>query len=400
MSLPPRRRLGVRRGVLLGVWLLILLVLGCAYVWRGEIWRTALDPKQPYPTYRPPPAPNYAAAGSWLLRPAEASHPASGDPPADVFFVHATAYAGGREWNASIHDPASEAFLQRVVLPNYAGPFQRVGRVFAPRYRAASLFAYLTLRDDARDARRFAYRDVRAAFDAMLARTPPGRPLIIAGAGQGGALALRLLQERVLPDPAVLKRVAGVYLIDTVTAADALPSKGSLAACRQRDEAGCTMVWASVPTGDHQRGERRLARALTWTPDGELQNLDGRATVCVNPLTGGTDRPSATAKSNLGAANATGMEWGARPAFLAHEVSAACQGGLLRVSAPMAPSLQPAGGWLARRKIAPFNVFYADIEADAQARLAAWLGRPRSGTPAAPITSTQAVAAAPVHRID
>ena len=54
------------------------------------------------------------------------------------------------------------------MLPNYAGPFVRVGRLFAPRYRQASLFAQLTLRDDARDAREFAYGDVRRAFDYYL----------------------------------------------------------------------------------------------------------------------------------------------------------------------------------------------------------------------------------------
>ncbi len=393
-----RRR--VKNGIALSAALLAVVLAVCAYVWRAEIWRTTLDPKQPYPTYRPPPAPDYGSPSAWLLRPADPVHAAAGDPGSDVFFVHATAYAGGREWNAPIHDPKAEALLQRVVVPNYAGPFQRVGRLFAPRYRSASLFAYLTLRDDARDARRFAYGDVRRAFDAMLAQDAPGRPILIAGVGQGGSLTLRLVQDRILHDPQVLKRIAGVYLMDTVVAADALPASGPLAPCRRRDEAGCTLAWASVPAEDPQRGQRRLARALTWTPDGRLANLGGRPTVCVNPLTGGTDQPAATTKAGRGAANATGLEWGARPAFLAHEVSAACQSGLLHVSAPLAPSLQPPGGWLARRRLAPFNLFYADIEADAQARVGAWAGKRPSGSPAPPITSSQAVGAAATHRID
>ncbi len=372
----------------------------CAYVWRGEIWRTMLDPKQPYPTYRPPPAPDYAAPSAWLLRPANSAHAAATDPAADIFFIHPTAYAGGREWNAPIRDPEAEALLQRVVLPNYAGPFQRVGRLFAPRYRAASLFAYLTLRDDARDARRFAYGDVRRAFDAMLAQDAADRPILIAGVGQGGSLALRLLQERVLRDPAVVKRIAGVYLMDTIVAADALPATGPMAACRERAEAGCTVAWASVPAADPRRGERRLARALTWTPDGRLTDLRGRPTVCVNPLTGGTDQPAATAKVSRGAANATGLEWGARPAFLAHEISAACHAGLLHVTAPLAPSLQPTGGLFRRRRLAPFNLFYADVEADAQARVAAWGGGAPLRTAAPPIVTSQAVGGVAVHRID
>ncbi len=388
------------RWVGLGAGLAVLAALSCAYVWRGEIWRTMLDPKQPYPTYRPPAAPDYATPSAWLLRPAEPARVAAGEPSADVFFIHPTAYAGGREWNAPIHDRKAEALLQQVVLPNYAGPFQRVGRVFAPRYRAASLFAYLTLRDDARDARRFAYGDVRRAFDAMLAQDAADRPILIAGVGQGGALALRLLQERVLRDPAVLKRIAGVYLMDTIVAADAVPASGPLAACRVRTQAACTVAWASVPADDPERGRRRLARALTWTPDGRLTDLGGRPTLCVNPLTGGTDQPVAEAKAGRGAANATGLEWGARPAFLAHEVSAACRTGLLHVSVPLAPSLQTTGGLFGRRRLAPFNLFYADVEADALARVEAWSGKGPPGPAAPPITTSLSVGRTAVHRID
>ena len=393
-----RKRAGGWIGLAAG--LLVLTAVFCAYVWRGEIWRTRLDPRQPYPTYRPPAAPDYANPSAWLIRPADPLRPTPGDPAADVFFIHPTAYPGGREWNEPIHDRRSEAVLQRVVLPNYAGPFQRVGRVFAPRYRAASLFAYLTLRDDARDARRFAYGDVRRAFDAMLAQDAPGRPLVIAGMGQGGSMALRLVQERIAHDPAVLKRVAAIYLMDTVVSTDSLPATGPLSACRARDEAGCTVAWAAVPADDLRRGRRRLARALVWTPDGRLADLGARAVLCVNPLTGSLDEPAATAKASHGAANATGLEWGARPAFLAHEVSAVCQEGLLQVSAPLAPSLQPTGGWLLGRKLAPFNLFYADIEADAQARVAAWGGKRLYGPAAPPITSSQSIGGTTVHRID
>ena len=398
-----QRRPGRRHAIgwsLAGSLLAVLVLATCAWVWRGELWRTALDPKQPYPTYRPPPAPDYAAAAAWALRPADAAAPRTGEPPADVFFVHPTTYAGGRDWNAPIGDRQAEGVLQRVVLPNYAGPFRRVGRVWAPRYRAASLFAFLTLRDDARDARRFAYRDVRAAFDAMLAQDAPDRPLVIAGVGQGASLALRLLQDRVLHDPAVLKRVAAVYLINTVVPVDALPASGRLSACRSRAEAACTVAWAATPEDNAPLGERRLARALAWTPAGDLIHMGSRPVVCVNPLTGSVDQTEAGAKASLGAANATGLEWGVRPAVMPHEVSASCEGGLLRVSRPIAPSLQPSGGWAERRMVAGSNLFYADIEADAQARVQAWAGHTLYGDPAPPITGSQPVGGAAVHRID
>jgi len=75
------------------------------------------------------------------------------------------------------------------------GPFARSGRLFAPRYRQASLYTALTLRDDARDARQFAYGDVRRAFDDFLDHFNQGRPLIVVGVEQGGTLVDRLMRE-------------------------------------------------------------------------------------------------------------------------------------------------------------------------------------------------------------
>jgi hypothetical protein len=78
---------------------------------------------------------------------------------------------------------------------------------------------------------------------------------------------------------------------------------------------------------------------------------------------------------HLGAANATGLEWGARPAFMARQVAARCEGGVLHITRPKSASLKQAGTWADRRKEPGFNLFYADLEADAKQRLAAWLSR-------------------------
>ncbi len=382
--------------------ILVLCGLGAGYIWREEILRTRLDPKQPFQTYRPPPAPNYADPRDWALSPNRPAGP--GDPPADVFFVHPTTYDGGDDWNGPIGQARADRFLFRVVLPNDAGPFQRVGRVFAPRYRQASLYAFLTLRDDARDARMFAYADVRAAFLAFLGRETAGRPLILAGVGQGGELLARLVQEVVAHDPTLLKRLAAVYLIDTVTPAASFPRGSPLPACATRNQARCVAAWApvwagaSTPLDDEAR--RVTDRALVWSPAGRLVNLGTQAAPCVNPMTGGQGENLAPAKLNLGAASASGLEWGVRPALMAHQVSAQCQGGLLRVSRPKSPSLQLTGSWADRRKAAPYNLFYADIEADAEARVEALLRRRVYGAAAPPIQTYVVVGAPPVRRID
>ncbi|HEX7760331.1 MAG TPA: DUF3089 domain-containing protein, partial [Caulobacteraceae bacterium] len=94
--------------------------------------------------------------------------------------------------------------------------------------------------------------------------------------------------------------------------------------------------------------------------------------LCVNPVLGAATTAEAPARLNLGAVNATGLEWGAKPGFLVRQVSAQCSDGLLRITRPRSDSLQPSGSWAMRLKAPGYNLFYADLQADAAARLAAW----------------------------
>lgn len=349
---------GARFWLVFGAALLAAILVAAWFVFRIDVLRTSLDPKTPFQIYEPPRAPNYTEPRAWALL------PNGQQGPADVFFIHPTTYDGGEHWNAPFRDGKASRMLERVMLPNYAGPFARAGRVFAPRYRQASLYAQLTLRDDAREARRFAYGDVLAAFRAWRERYGGDRPFIVVGVEQGGLLASRLLAEEIAADPVLQSRLAAAYLIETVIPADGLPIPG----CTGRQQAGCIVAWKS--TGLVERG-RILERSVVWDANDTLVNLNGRQPLCVNPLTGGQGEAMAPARMNLGAANATGLAWDDRPALIAREVEARCEGGLLRVSTPKARSLKPTGGWADRLKAAPYNLFWADLEADAQARLAA-----------------------------
>jgi hypothetical protein len=115
-----------------------------------------------------------------------------------------------------------------------------------------------------------------------------------------------------------------------------------------------------------------LSRSKVWNDSGHLVNLAGAPILCVNPLLGADSDADAPAKFNLGAANATGLEWGARPGFMVRQVGARCEGGILRVSRPRSASLLPQGSWAERLRAPGYNLFWADLEADSQARIAAW----------------------------
>ncbi len=383
--------LGARRLTLIGLLAFACVLLAAAVVWRDDILRTSLDPKIPFQTYDPPRAPDYASAAAWALRPTAAP---TREQPVDVFFLHPTTYDGGPHWNAPIGERDAERVLQRVMLPNYAGPFVRVGRVFAPRYRQASLYSFLTLRDDALDARRFAYEDVRAAFRRYVQAHGDGRRFLLVGVEQGGSLAARLLQEEIAPDPRLRARLAAAYLINTLVPADEHGPGAPTPACRSREEAGCVVAWSQVPEWNLELARQRLSRAMVWNGRGGLEPLGHRPALCVNPLVGAATPEPARKRQNIGAANATGVEWGTRPAFLMRQVSAACQGGLLRYSRPESASLRPSGSWVERQRAPGYNLFYADLEADAQARVATALRQPSA------IVESVTVAPAPVHRIN
>ena len=347
-----------------------ILLLGLATgVFWDDLQRTALDPKIPFQTYSPPRPPDYSRSTAWYLLPSDPVRAPAG--AVDVFFLSPTTYDGGEQWNAPIDDRRGGRLFQRVMAPNYAGPFVRVGRLYAPRYRQASLYSELTLREDARDARRFAYGDAADAFRWYVDHDNQGRPFILVGVEQGGFLAERLLREEIAANPALRARLVAAYLILTVVPAADPP----IPPCAARAQAGCLAAWMSIRGDEFERAQSILDRALVWGPQGELVGLDGRPPLCFNPLLGATTEALAPARLNLGAADATGLEWDARPAFLPRQVSAQCQGGLLRVSAPKSGEFRRRGSWADRKKVPGYSLFYADIEADARARVAALTAR-------------------------
>jgi hypothetical protein len=358
------------------VWVAAFSLLA-AYVWRDAIIATFLDPRVPFARSRPPDPPNYASASAWAMLP-----PAARSAPADVFFLHPTTYNGGKHWNGPITDPGANNVLARVMLPNYAAPFASVGGVFAPRFRQASLFTKSTHWDDALDARQFAYGDVKAAFEFYRDHYNNGRPFVLVGVEQGGELAARLLDEEIAPDAAMRARLIGAYLIDTVVPADQHGPGAAVPACQTRDEAGCLVAWAAGSWGDLGAVARLTSRAMVWSPAGQLVAIGSRPPLCVNPLLGAQTEDPAPARLNLGAAAATGLEWGVRPAFLVRQVGARCQDGVLRISKPRSGLLRPSGNWIERERAPGYNLFWADLEADAQARLAAWQAAHPASAPA------------------
>ena len=345
------------------LFLVAVTVVGiAAWLFRDDIFQTLQDPGVPFQTSVRPPAPDYSNPASWIAWPDEVN-----GPGADVFVVVPEVYKGAESWNLPVDDGRRRAKLERIVRPNYVDPYSDAGRLFAPLYRQAALYAFLNNREDSQQAQDLAYRDVERAWQVFLAANPPERPIVLVGHGQGAAHAQRLLRERMTEE--MRRKLAVAYIIDHPLVADDAP----LPVCDTETATGCIAAWSTFMPGENTRAER--LRQSTLVHDGKRYvPVAGRELVCVNPLSWRADASTAPSDLHLGGVGAVGFEADVRPIVHSRQVEARCTDGLLAVSQPAVASLRRprklAGGTF---RTLPSNLFYEDLRVNAQARVAAKL---------------------------
>lgn len=359
-----------QRWILGGVLGLNLVVGLTAYFMRDNLFRELIQPAVPFQVDEPPPVPDYSDAAAWAFRP-QGRNASLGK--ADVFIVHpTTAWRGNTGWNMDIADNVSRTRLETIALPNHAEPFAAVGPLWVPRYRQAVLFALLSQREDSHEALNLAYQDVARAFDTFQQARNPKRPFVLVGLGQGGLHLLRLLQEKGDLGP----MLAATYLIDQPVpnalfeGASAVP--GFPKPCQSATQARCLVTYNSLDGGD-ERGARIIQqRSTIWTPAKSYHAIGGAGFSCVNPLTGSAAQTNAPPSTNRGSAAASGLERGTEPALLPGETGAICRNHLLWVEVNRPAALSRARFELGTfYKITGYNLFYAALSGDVQARVKA-----------------------------
>ena len=316
-------------------------------------------------------APDYMRRDTWLARPDTRDDPALWLPPgvartppgdAEIFFVPPTTFLEKDRWNAPYDDPRADA-RARVLVRSQASAFSGVGRVWAPRYRQATVGAFLAAGPDSTRALDLAYRDVERAFHAFVAQIPPETPIILAAHSQGSFHLMRLLAERIA-GTGTARRVVAAYLVGWPVSVGAdLPALG-MPACTGRQEARCVLSWESFAEPADASQQRVLYDAgtgLTGAPRA------GTPPLCVDPLSGIAGGAS-PASANPGALVPSPDYAGATltPAL----VGARCRpDGLLSIGDP------PAGFGVAvlpgnNYHVFDYALFWAAIRADAARRLA------------------------------
>ncbi len=361
--------------------LLSLGALGYAFRWTLLY---ALLPIFITPTDKAPAvsaALDYADASNWAAHPdavdaADATPPrgfvdAQGDARADVFFLHPTSYVRGASWTQPEETMRGDALVDDILILNQATAFNQCCRIFAPRYRQAAFYAFMTENEAGLAALDLAYEDVRAAFERYMAEWNDGRPVVIAGHSQGSLHGLRLLADYFASGP-YREQLVAAYLPGYPIPAEAVRRLApAIEICGTPDQTGCLASWNAVRKNRHIPG---FFKRLPLPADDGWGRAPGAAPLCVNPISWAEGAPAARADSRGGFAGgfAVAADGGA-PGVDIELVGAACVQGWLEITRPADDAYlfgQMSKGW---HHIHEYALFWVDIRENAAGRVDAFV---------------------------
>ena len=382
------------RKFIYGVAILVVFVigaLGALRFWAKELTQFTFVPVVPFMTAPVLAEDAYANPAMWYSQGAGGP----GDPsrwrptgaptgeatlPVAVFFIHPTSHFDRLHWNSALDETLISGRTE-TLLRGLATPFSAAAEVWAPRYRQATLGAFLTDRPSGRAALDVAYGDVLAAFDTFVARVDPRLPIVIAGHSQGAFHLMHLMRDRVAGKP-LAARVAAAYAVGWPVSLDHdLPEMG-LPPCEAPDQAGCVISWQSfAEPAETDMVREAYARfpGLDGLPRGKSPFL------CINPVTG---RPgdAAPAQANPGTLVPDAALTGAT--LVPGLVPARCapDGFLMIGPAPqLGPFVAPGNNF----HVYDIPLFWSALRADVARRVKAWHGAtPTPQAPKAPAPAT------------
>lgn len=326
----------------------IIILLTTLAILAGGYWLTLrflggwtaiyLQPSFAFAESQASPAPDYTQPSAWAAYPRKASYAnqrPKGEAPAspnrraavDVFFIHPTSLLSKEVWT---DDPKREdPILNLGILRAQAATFNECCQIYAPRYRQATLWAFIGEEPSAYKALEFAYDDVKRAFKRFL-KVTGNRPFILASHSQGSLHALRLMEEVIAPSKRISTKMVVAYMVGYTIPTDI--SFKHIQPCKEPDSTRCYINWNSV-VEDYSDD--------FWTTSGRLwlgggwQTMEGKKPTCVNPLSWRLNGGLVSKQFHSGALVVKDMLLPKLPALTPKLVSARCgENGLLYISTP------------------------------------------------------------------
>lgn len=297
-------------------------------------------PEGSFDSFERPPAPDYSDPASWAalpdrddaadVAPANAPDPeAQSSARADVFYIHPTTYRGAENWNQDIAMDEVNTWTDISVIARQASAFNACCRVYAPRYRQATIAAMGAPDDSGLRAYDFAYGDVVGAWRHYMEHWNDGRPFVIVSHSQGTLHAVRLLEEEI-DGAAYADRMIAAYVIGIgVSEGTFGRSITSFGLCKKATDTQCVISWNTFGrNGDATlMVERTEERYRT-----RFGTADGQSLACWNPIGWSMEEAWFEDTTGLGALPGTAAP-GPLPA-LTQGPGAACKGGVLFTDIP------------------------------------------------------------------
>lgn len=270
------------------------LIISCCFY-------ACFKPVKKFSHYTPPPSPDYSLQKNWAALPgvkdsADCIPYGSGlkdgqaDAKVDVFFIHPTMYYKGKSWNADLADKRTNRLVDIYPIRQQASVFNESCKVYAPRYRQATLYSFIESDGNGLLALDTAYADVKRAFQYYLDNYNHGRPVIIAGHSQGTFHAQHLLHDFFENDPKLKKLLVAAYLIGGNIGKESFTA---LVPCDSASQTNCYVAWHTRQTGSD-------IKEPTKKQQGAPAYQNYTQYICVNPLTWKRDTAYAPASLNLG----------------------------------------------------------------------------------------------------
>jgi len=361
--------------VVAGLIMLSVIAMVTYQAFLPQLMRFTYEPKISFAESPQGDAPDYNNVANWAAHPARPG--TSRDvpegflvtdvPAVNVFYVPPTTYMNKARWNAPLDDAATNTMTDRMIR-HQATAFNGVGRIWAPRYRQATLGAFFTSKPDKVQAFVLAYQDVANAFDTFLEATGD-RPFIIAAHSQGSLHALAVLQHKLANNPA-RQRLVAAYLVGWPISIKADLEPFGYAPCDTPEATGCVASWQSFGEPADPSG---VIAAYGAAPGPTGIARTGTPMLCTNPLTWRTGTARVEADANLGALPF--VEVGQPLAAIQKGLTgAACDAtGILRLTlnpqGPYSQQVMPGENY----HVYDYALFWANIRANAKARVDAFL---------------------------
>lgn len=342
---------GGKDSLLLSLLLFYACIISCASrYYRGSGIKYQFESNIKAPDYSDL---NYWSASPFKYDPSDDSPKelaaAKKDSLADVFFIYPTSYTNRKMpdgWNADINDKEINSKTDNRSILYQASIFNKYCRVFAPRYRQASLRAFLTEeKAKANTAFDTAYSDVKRAFQYYFYHFNNGRPIIIASHSQGTVHAKRLLKEFFEGKP-LQRQLVCAYLVGMPVFVNYF---SSIKPCADSTATGCFVSWRTLQEG--------------YMPD--FVKKETQKSYVINPLNWSMDTAMAPAGLNKGAVLRNFNR------VIPGLVHAQIHENVLWVNKPKFP-----GSILLKMKnyhIADYNLFYENVRENTGTRIRAFL---------------------------